>query len=240
MMAVMSAILASRRVALEHVLWLLAQAALLAAVGIGPLGWTVGSACAVVTLLLLARAVGRTGGPGPADRVTLGRALLSGCAAALVVERVDAAVVLTAVAALALVLDLVDGQVARRTGTASETGARFDMEVDAFLILVLSVHAAPSFGPWVLLIGLMRYFFVLAARIAPWLRAPLPPSRARKLVAAYQGVCLVAVVLFPWGWLLGSALVALVWSFGRDVRWLWVRRNAPAPPVQSVESTLGR
>ena len=41
----------------------------------------------------------------------------------------------------ALALDGVDGQVARRTGTASELGARFDMEVDAFLILVLSVAA---------------------------------------------------------------------------------------------------
>ena len=41
-------------------------------------------------------------------------------------------------------LDAVDGQVARRTGTVSALGARFDMEVDAFLILVLSVYVAPD------------------------------------------------------------------------------------------------
>ena len=35
-------------------------------------------------------------------------------------------------------LDLVDGWVARRTGTASPFGARFDLETDAALILVLS------------------------------------------------------------------------------------------------------
>ena len=43
---------------------------------------------------------------------------------------------------VALALDGVDGQVARRTGTVSALGARFDMEVDAFLVLVLSVHVA--------------------------------------------------------------------------------------------------
>ena len=40
---------------------------------------------------------------------------------------------------VALALDGVDGQVARRTRTVSALGARFDMEVDAFLVLVLSV-----------------------------------------------------------------------------------------------------
>ena len=46
------------------------------------------------------------------------------------------------------VLDAVDGHVARRTGTATAFGARFDMEVDAFLIVVLSVvrRAARSAG----------------------------------------------------------------------------------------------
>jgi uncharacterized membrane protein YphA (DoxX/SURF4 family) len=53
------------------------------------------------------------------------------------------------------------------------------MEVDAFLILVLSVYVSMSLGPWVLLIGGMRYAFVAAARVLPWLNAPLPPSTAR-------------------------------------------------------------
>ncbi|MFC5291180.1 CDP-alcohol phosphatidyltransferase family protein [Actinokineospora guangxiensis] len=215
--------------AAESAAWLAAQLALLAgltaALGLGPLGWAVGTGCAAATLVLLGRAVRPAGRIGPADRVTLGRALLVGCVAALVFERADAVVVLTAVAAVALALDFVDGQVARRTGTASAVGARFDMEVDAFLILVLSAHAALGVGPWVLLIGLMRYLFVAAAWVAPWLRAPLPPSWARKAVAAGQGVALVVAVAVPAGWLLAGALAALVWSFGRDVRWLWARRG---------------
>ena len=47
-------------------------------------------------------------------------------------------------AAVALALDPADGWLARRTGTASALGARFDGEVDAFLILALSVYVAPG------------------------------------------------------------------------------------------------
>ena len=58
-----------------------------------------------------------------------------------------------------LVLDAVDGRVARRTGTTSSFGARFDGEADAFLILVLSVYVAARLGSWVLVIGAARYAF---------------------------------------------------------------------------------
>ena len=67
-------------------------------------------------------------------------------------------------------------QVARRTGTASAFGARFDMEVDAFLILVLSVYVARPLGAWVLAIGLARYVLLLAERLLPWLRRPVPAA----------------------------------------------------------------
>ena len=46
---------------------------------------------------------------------------------------------LVTLSTVALVLDAVDGQVARRTGTATPLGARIDGEVDAFLILLLSI-----------------------------------------------------------------------------------------------------
>ena len=53
---------------------------------------------------------------------------------------------LVALATIALVLDGMDGQVARRTHTVTAMGARFDVEVDTFLLLVLSVHVAPALG----------------------------------------------------------------------------------------------
>jgi phosphatidylglycerophosphate synthase len=133
---------------------------------------------------------------------------------------------------VALALDAVDGQVARRTRTASEFGARFDMEVDAFLILVLSVHVAGLVGPWVLAAGLMRYAFVGAGRAWPWLRGSLPPNLPAKAVAAVQGVVLVvACVAGPVvsTVLVAAALAALSWSFGRDIRRL--RRTVEPQPA---------
>ncbi|GGS95100.1 CDP-alcohol phosphatidyltransferase family protein [Streptomyces cinerochromogenes] len=225
---------------------LLLLALLGSAIGLGPAGWLTGLAFAFATWAVLSRAVHRSRlrSFGPANRVTLGRATLVGGVTALVGDSFESAppvTLLVALTAVALLLDGVDGKVARRTGTSSALGARFDMEVDAFLILVLSVYVSTQLGPWVLLIGGMRYAFVAAARVAPWLTAPLPPSFARKTVAAIQGVCLLvagaellsrpvnlAVVLL--------ALGSLVWSFGRDVAWLW--RNARTPVEAPVEAPV--
>ncbi|MGA5314385.1 CDP-alcohol phosphatidyltransferase family protein [Streptomyces pseudogriseolus] len=212
------------------------------AIGMGPAGWVTGLAFAIATWAVLSRALHRAGSRtfGPANRVTLGRATLVGGVTALVADSfqdsppVSLFVGLTAVA---LILDGVDGKVARRTGTSTALGARFDMEVDAFLILVLSVYVSMAMGPWVLLIGAMRYVFVAAARVWPWLTAPLPPSTARKTVAALQGVLLLvaASALLPHlvnAGVVTLALGLLVWSFGRDVLWLYrthrATRAAPA------------
>ncbi|MDX3098601.1 CDP-alcohol phosphatidyltransferase family protein [Streptomyces sp. ME01-24h] len=210
-------------------------AALWATVGLDTAGWLVGTGYAAGTWALLAAALRRAGrrSLGPADHVTLVRAVLVGGVTALVAGGVGhGAPLLTGLTAVALALDAVDGRVARRTGTASALGARFDMEVDAFLILVLSARLALTLGPWVLAIGAMRYAFVAAARPLPWLHAPLPPSFARKTVAALQGVVLLVACsgLVPAGVcaaLTVLALASLVWSFGRDV--LWLRRHRPAP-----------
>src|SRR4051812_43851545 len=73
------------------------------------------------------------------------------------------------VATIVAVLDGVDGWLARRTDSASPFGARFDMETDALLILVLSVLVWrwDKAGPWVLLSGLMRYLFAAAHALFP-------------------------------------------------------------------------
>lgn len=130
----------------------------------------------------------------------------------------------------ALALDWVDGQVARRTGTTSAFGARFDMETDAFLIAVLSCYAAATYGWWVLGIGAARYLLWLAERVLPWLRRPVPPRHWRKVVAAVQGIVLATAVsgLVPAALteaLLVVALALLAESFGRDVWWLWRTRR---------------
>jgi phosphatidylglycerophosphate synthase len=128
----------------------------------------------------------------------------------------------------------VDGWLARRSSLSSAFGARFDMETDALLILVLSALAWrwDRAGVWVLACGLMRYAFVAAAWVWPWLARPLPPSVRRKFVAVVQMVGLAIVVAPivrpPLGaWLAGATLAVLVWSFAVDVTWLTVRRSAP-------------
>ena len=170
---------------------------------------------------------------GPADWVTLARATLTVGVAALTAASFEQPVPVTMVvslAVIALALDAVDGWVARRTRT-TRSGARFDAEVDAFLILVLSVYVARSAGAWVLAIGVARYAFLAAGWALPWLREPLPPRYWRKVVAATQGIVLTiaaANVLPPTVTevALVAALVLLAESFGRDVWWLRSHRHA--------------
>ena len=205
-----------------------------ATVGLSPTAWGAGLAVGVAVAVLLSVGLHRRGrGVGPADLVTLARSTLVGAVAGLVVDRADA-VVLVPLAVVALCLDWVDGRVARRTGTASELGARFDMEVDALLVLLLSWHVAATEGAWVLLIGLARYLKLVASWAWPWLRATAPPRRWAKVVAAVQGVVLVATAtgLLPRPLATAALLVALALlaeSFASEVRWLWHHRTTTAP-----------
>jgi phosphatidylglycerophosphate synthase len=138
---------------------------------------------------------------------------------------------LVAIAGVALVLDIVDGRVARGTGTATPFGGRLDGEADAFLMLVLSVDVARWAGAWVLAIGGVRYAFWIAGRVWPWLQATVPPRYWRKVVCATGGIALVvaaAQVAPPAASYAGLLLatVLLAESFGRDVVWLWWQHRA--------------
>lgn len=138
---------------------------------------------------------------------------------------------LTALALASLSLDGVDGWLARRSGLASAFGARFDMEVDALfaLVLALGLLATGKAGVWVLALGVMRYLFVAAAAVLPWLAAPLPDRLSRKTVCVVQIAALILMtappVAPPLSVAIGAAATAaLVWSFAVDVVWLWRRR----------------
>ena len=206
---------------------------LAATTGLDASGWLAGVACGAGLAALLARALTRHRqvGLGPADSVTLARAVLACGVAALTVDSFGGqapVAILVALSTVALVLDGVDGRVARRTDTTSAFGARFDMEVDAFLIMVLSVYVARESGWWVLAMGLARYAFVAAGWVLPWLRGPQPPRQWARVVAAIVGVALIvaAAGILPHAVTTAMLLVALgllVESFGRSVWGLWVR-----------------
>jgi len=240
----------------------LALLALTSIVGLGRVGWLAGLATGLLVTTTLAGGLRRRHsaeglrGLGPADRVTLARAMLTCAVAGLLATALtgwpDASpdqaqlgrVLVVAVSTVALVLDYVDGRVARRTGTASALGARFDMEVDALLLLVLSAYVASSVGLWVLAIGLARYAFWGVRVLVPWLRGTAPPRPWCKVVAAIQGIVLVVVAT---GWLpdglaraaLVVALALLTESFAHEAWDVWRLRGTAPEPGPSAPRWLG-
>jgi phosphatidylglycerophosphate synthase len=181
----------------------------------------------------------------PADRVTLGRAVVVACCAAVTAGGWIAGAgsgsggTVVVLGTAAFLLDAVDGRVARLTGIATAEGSRLDSDTDAALVLVLSCAAAAIFGPWPLAIGLMYYVFLAAARFRPSLKVPLPFSTVRKVIGATQPAALL-FALMPGvaAWLgamvLGPALGLLAYSFGRDVIALErLRRVDPAAAAGS-------
>lgn len=218
---------------------LLVLGALAATVGLDTPGWLVGIACGAVVTTVLGRGLSRqrAEGLGPADRVTLTRATLACGVAALTADsfvRPAPVTTLVAITVVALLLDWVDGRVARRTGTMSRLGAQFDMEVDAFLILVLSVFVARSAGAWVLAIGLARYTLLAAGWLQPWLRRSSPPRYWGRVVAATQGVVLTVAAADVLPQLLADAalvgaIALLGESFGREICWLYRHRYDDVP-----------
>jgi len=170
---------------------------------------------------------------GAANSVTLARAALTALLWGVVGETMLGARdldeslhwLLVVAATGALLLDGVDGWIARRNGMTSRFGADFDLEVDCLFMLALAllVYGTGRVGVWVLSSGLMRYLFVVAGWFQPTLAAPLKPLRRRKIICAVQGAVLIAALapilpaeVVPPLCLAGLAL--LTYSFGADIR----------------------
>ena len=186
---------------------------------------------ALMATLILRHVPPSGAGLGPANWVTLSRAMLVLSVGALVPQPeilLDAGYWwIIGIMTVAMVLDGVDGRIARRTGTATAFGARFDMELDSFLMLVLAalVWRSGRVGPWVVLLGLPQYLFVAAGWLWPRLRAPLPERVRRKAGCVIQGiallVCLGPIVPPHLAALVAVlTLVLLSASFAADIVWL--------------------
>jgi phosphatidylglycerophosphate synthase len=171
---------------------------------------------------------------GPANYVTAFRTVLVALVAGAIGEPNDSTIAtgVTVAAIAATLLDGLDGWLARRSGMTSAFGARFDMEVDALLIMALSVLAWTwdKAGAWVLASGLLRYVFVVAGWIWPWMERPLEASRRRQTVCVIQIVALILVVspvtVRPASALVAAAALAvLAGSFFVDTSWLVLHRR---------------
>ncbi len=219
----------------------------------GFLGWTLAdlfhlspwapvlAAGVVVLTLVAAEPARRRAGTtrfGPANRITLARSVLVGAVAAFLGSPGGEAhaVWVTGAATIALVMDGLDGLVARKTGLDSDYGAQLDMELDSLSMLVLSLITWQwdTAGPWVLFCGLARYAFLLAGHTWPWFARPLPPVFRRKTCCVI-GIGGLTAALWPWPWaglgtaLAGAATGALFLSFAVDTVWLVQRRTEARP-----------
>jgi phosphatidylglycerophosphate synthase len=114
------------------------------------------------------------GGFGAANALTAVRLVISS-AVGLVPDSVPTPALGAATFGL-FALDGLDGWVAKRRGESSEFGAHFDMETDAYFVLLLGIElfTRGRYGAWILIVGLLRYVYVLALAIVPARRGDKP------------------------------------------------------------------
>jgi phosphatidylglycerophosphate synthase len=123
---------------------------------------------------------------------------------------------------IVVILDGVDGWVARRYGQSSTVGELLDMETDAFMVLSLSwIHFQSDLvGWWILIPGGMRYYVeILLYRFLANYREPLP-KKLRSTIAVLFFGCLVGAFVLPEYWAilaLKTSSVLIIASFGMSI-----------------------
>lgn len=177
---------------------------------------------------------------GQANAVTLMRAISAAVLAGFVpvaadITSLNAMWAIAIAATITLCMDGLDGYLARKHGLSSDFGARFDMETDALLALIITLFLWQSgkVGVWVLSLGLMRYAFLTAAIWLKPLQAELYPSLRRKTLCVVQ-VGALCLMLCPWlspfqATVVGLlALSGLAYSFVVDIAWLYKEHGQAA------------
>jgi len=160
---------------------------------------------------------------GLANAVTALRVLLAASIAWLVP---DALVPWGGVMVLLIfTLDGLDGWWARRTRTDSRFGAAFDQEADAFMVAIVSI-ALVEVGlapPWVLVVGALRYGYVLVVWTLQT-HGEAPRSAIARHAFGIVVVSFVAVMVWPTELTRGAMRLAsmlIVASFARSLWWSW-------------------
>ena len=223
-------------------------AVLAGTVGLGPVGWAAGLVYGAGVVVLLSRALRRSGRTvlGPADLVTLLRSALVGGVAALVADSFSGPCRRPPWWSSPAWPSCSTGWTAGSPGAPapSPRSARASTwRSTRCSSSCSSVSAARSLGVWVLAIGSVRYVRLVAGRLWPWLRRPVPPRYWCKVVAVVQGVVLTAVaagVLPRAVAVLALVVVAglLAESFGREVSGLRRTRRV-APAVEAEAAVVG-
>ncbi|MFK7979416.1 MAG: CDP-alcohol phosphatidyltransferase family protein [Saprospiraceae bacterium] len=100
---------------------------------------------------------------------------------------------------LAILLDGIDGFLARKYNSASVVGALFDKTVDAYFVLLLSfilvLHYDVPF--WFIGIGYLHYGYELVLYGLGWHSLTIPPNPIGKYAAAFLFISLLSPFIFP-------------------------------------------
>lgn len=166
-----------------------------------------------------------------ADRVTFFRVLLGVVLFAGHAFDPVAAWWKVGVATLVIVLDGVDGAIARRQGP-TEHGAVFDMESDAFYLITMCGVARLYLGvtPWAFVIGGLRPLYVCLWAVLRFYREPPSPNRQGSQRGRSIHVALVVALIIdlaPWLPLAfkhactAVAVALIAYSYSIDVAALW-------------------
>lgn len=211
--------------ALAHSGWMIGG--VIASVVTGQSLWLV--ACALVAFaarIANSRGTFTPGGRfGIANSLTLVR-ILSISSIGLIMPRVPA-VAFVGIIALLFAADGIDGWIARSRNTVSSFGQTFDMEADAYLVMLLCVLLTTHnvAGYWVLIAGLWRYSYAAFIAVVP-ARGEMPRSRLARFGHGILMVSLILAFLPVPALPLVAAVIAvatvtlsyarsLAWSFGR-------------------------
>jgi phosphatidylglycerophosphate synthase len=119
------------------------------------------------------------------------------------------------------ILDGLDGLLARRFETVSVLGATLDKEADAFIVLnvCLALIQQERVGPWILMIGLVRYTYLILLGLTRRV-SKSPPSRLGTFTAGFTHLVLALGFLLHSRLHTGLLIIAtilLLISYGRAV-----------------------
>ncbi len=138
-----------------------------------------------------------------------------------------------------IILDVVDGKLARQYNQQSFFGQYFDMETDAFFIAIVChvLYLTGLVGGWIIIIGLLRYINVFAYVLLNIQHYPEP----KRKYASYIAGLLFLAVLLPFlsqqkiiSWFLISASIAVCMSFAISFKYQ-LTANAKHPEKASTK-----
>ena len=138
--------------------------------------------------------------------------------------------ILILLALISLLLDGLDGFIARKYTQVTKFGELIDQEADNFLILIMSIslYLNKDVGFYIFLIPTYRYIFIFLMAKYDWLKRTLPESHVRKLACVLATIFLIIAqeshLTINSTFLVNLALFIITFSFSRDIIWLY-RKN---------------